>query len=71
LDFEDSINSNLIILLIFLLLSSFSLINLDKYRRKIFDEGKYLILLAFILDSEQQAEIICKSSGDWAIIFYK
>ena len=71
LDLDDCINSNLSMLFIEFLLFSFSLSYLNNDNKKILLEGRYFISEVLTLDSEQHADIICKSSGVWAIIFLK
>ena len=51
-------------LLISFFLFSSSTFFLDRDKRKILFNGKYLISFNFTLASEQHADIICKSSGD-------
>ena len=68
---EDSINSNITTLLILLLLSLFSLSNLDIDIKNILFEAKYFISEVLTFESAQHAEIICKSSGVCSIIFFK
>ena len=71
LDLDDCINSNLSMLFIEFLLFSFSLSNLNNDNKKILFDERYLISDVLTFASEQQAEIIWRSSGDWAIIFLK
>ena len=58
LDFDELINSNLIILFINLFLFSSSLLNLAIEIKKILLEANYLTSSILTLPSEQQAEII-------------
>jgi len=68
---DKLINSNLTILFNNLFLFSSSLLNLAIEIRKILLEAKYLTSSILTLPSEQQAEMIWRSSGVCAIIFFK
>ena len=52
-------------------LKKISKINEEILSKKILADDKYFIWEIFTFDSAQIAEIICKSSGDCAIIFFK